>query len=58
MQDAIISFLHWYFDSARYFGKDGHTLKNFDIQYTVLIYAAGGGGSTIDNFYCKTGVRA
>lgn len=27
MQDLVVGPLHWHFDSARYFGKDGQTVK-------------------------------
>ncbi|KAG2113473.1 isoprenoid synthase domain-containing protein [Suillus discolor] len=27
LQDLMVGSLHWYFDSARYFGKDGQTVK-------------------------------
>lgn len=27
MQDMVVGSLHWYFDSARYFGEDGETVK-------------------------------
>ncbi|KAG2052378.1 terpenoid synthase [Suillus hirtellus] len=27
MQDLVVGMLHWYFNSARYFGKDGQTVK-------------------------------